>query len=233
MKTFLIMLFMLWGHIALAGPWKVNKDHSEILFKVPYLTVSELTGRFSDFKGSVELNKDGQPVLINLTIVSSSIDTGHRMRDNHLRANDFLGTKGHPDITFNSNKIQKMGGLFKATGPLIIKNKSKTVSIDFKMTDSITDTWGHENKFVKFSSKLNRSDFNINWNKTIDGDKYLVGTDIDFWGVFQLQPVLAATPSSKHMIPDTKYIRQREIQTREQNKESALSKKLRGLINGK
>jgi len=41
----------------LSANWVINKDHSEIMFKVSYLNVSELTGRFTEYSGSVELDE--------------------------------------------------------------------------------------------------------------------------------------------------------------------------------
>lgn len=60
---------------------------------------------------------------------------------------------------------------------------------------------------------------------------FLVGDVITFWGVFQMQPIRAKTPNSKHMIPDNKILRERDIKRQEE--ESGFSKKLRNLINGK
>lgn len=230
---FLLLFGLSFAH---AGEWVINKDHSEVLFKVPYLGVSELTGRFSEFSGSVQLDKsDKVPQSVEIRIKSSSIDTGHKMRDNHLRANDFLGSKEHPEIVFKGQSIVPIKpNHYRAVGTLAIKNTTRPFQIEFTTTDSVKDTWGYVNKFAKFQSKLNRKDFRINWNKTLEADKYLVGDDVDFWGVFQIQPKSAATPSSKHMIPDTQHIREREKELRNKNEEeSSLSKKLRGLINGK
>lgn len=220
--------------MASAADWQINKDHSEILFKVPYLGVSELTGRFQEYSGSVSMNDKTEPVSVSLKINSASIDTGHKMRDNHLKANDFLGSKEHSFILFNSRTIQKTGPkLYKAIGDLTIKGIKKPFSIEFSTTDSVKDTWGYTNQFVKYKSSLNRKDFKIVWNKTLEGDKYLVGDVVEFWGVFQIQPQSSSTPSSKHMIPDTQYIREREKIMRKKNEESSISKKLRNLINGK
>jgi polyisoprenoid-binding protein YceI len=230
MKTLFLFACLLSSSLW-AETWVMNKDHSEILFKVPYLSVSELTGRFNEFTASVDVKAE-ELKDIKISIVAASIDTGHKMRDNHLRANDFLGSSQNPNITYVSQSVSKSGkGSYRTTGDLTIKEIKKTVTMDFSVTDSVKDTWGYENKFVKFTSKLKRQDFNINWNKTLEDNKYLVGDEITFWGVFQIQPPSDKTPMSKHMIPDTQQIRAREIENRKKE-ESGFSKKLRGLING-
>lgn len=34
-----------------------NKDHSEVMFQVPYMTVSELSGRFGDYEARVDFDE--------------------------------------------------------------------------------------------------------------------------------------------------------------------------------
>lgn len=233
MKT-LYLIVLLTSFQTLAATWKINKDHSEILFQVPYLSVSELTGRFTEYNGEAELNDTTSRIeSLKIEISSASINTGHKMRDNHLQASDFLESREYPNMTFTSSKVVKKNATdYSAEGILTIKKTSRPYTINFTVTDSVKDTWGYENKFVKYKASLNRKDFNINWNKTLDADKFLVGDEITFWGVFQIQPEKSLTPTSKHMIPDTSYIRERENENRKDKEESGFSKKLRKLING-
>lgn len=222
----------------LSANWVINNDHSEILFKVTYLNVSELTGRFTEYAGVVDFNdKTNVPEKISITVITASADTGHKMRDNHLEAHDFFNSREFPKLTFETTEIKNLGkGKYEAKGHLTIKGITKPSTVTFTLTDSVKDTWGYENKFAKFETIVNRKDFNLNWNKTLDGSKYLVGDNVTVWGVFQVQPSNALTPASKHMIPDTEYIRERENELRKDNskdEESTISKKLRKLINGK
>jgi polyisoprenoid-binding protein YceI len=192
--------------------WETNKDHSEIHFKVPYLNVSEVSGRFTKFSGLVQFDeKIKTPQQISVKIETASIETGNKMRDGHLKGSDFLQSKQFPTITFISSSIKLIkDNHFSASGELTIKDVTKSAVIDFQLTDSVKDTWGYDNKFVKFKSVVSRKNYNINWNKTLDDQKYLVGDEVTFWGTFQIQPLRGKTPSSKHMIPDTQYIRSRE-----------------------
>lgn len=217
-----------------AATWVTNKDHSEIMFQVPYMGVSELTGRFNEFNGEVIFKDDLKSIeSLVVQIPSSSIDTGNKMRDQHLRSGDFFMSQEHPYITFKSQKIVSPSkNTYRASGTLTVKGISRPAVIEFSATDSLKDTWGYENKFIKFRSSLNRKDFNIVWNKTLDGKQFLVGETIAYWGTFQVQPGSAMTPNSKHMIPDTTFIRERD-KKRQESEESTFSKKLRGLINGK
>lgn len=233
MKHFLLLAALI-SLSTQAAPWRSNRDHSEILFQVGYLGVSELTGRFTAFDADVDLEPKPMSFKnLDIKIDINSIETGNKMRDGHLKNSEFFDARQFPNIIFKSNKIvQLKDNKFKASGTMTIKNISRPADVEFTVTDSVKDTWGYENKFVKFESKLNRKDFNINWNKTLDNQKYLVSDEVTYRGVFQIQPNDGKTPPSKHMIPDTEYIREREVQHRKNQEESSFSKGLRKLING-
>ena len=194
-----------------ASDWKLNDDHSELFFSIEYLNVSEVTGRFQKISGSSEINEKGIPQSILMQIDVNSIDTGNNMRDGHLKGSEFFQSKVFPSMVYTSDKIQKIGdNKFQAEGELLIKKYKRPMTIVFTLTDEVSDTWGYKSRFIKFSSHLKRSDFKLNWNKTLLNEKYLVGDEVKFWGRFQLQLRNEITPTSKHMIPDTSYIRERE-----------------------
>lgn len=164
-------------------------------------------------------------------IVSKSIDTGNKMRDGHLRDNDFLQSDYFPKITFKSDAVRKISpSHYRVSGPLTIKGITKIREFDVTFSDRVKDTWGYDNTFAKFTALINRKDFNIVWNKTLDGQQFLVSDEIVVKGTFQMQPSSAKTPNSKHMIPDTDAIRAKDLERRKD--ESYFSKKLRSLING-
>jgi polyisoprenoid-binding protein YceI len=197
--------------LSFADSWVINKDHSEVQFQVEYLSISEVGGRFKNFSGSVVLNEQQVPEQIVIKVETASVDTGNNLRDGHLKANDFFQSQKYPFILFKGQSISSNGpGNYKVSGLLTIKNISRPFAVEFSLSDPINDTWNYKNRFVKFKSKINRSSFNLKWNKTLDEQKYLVGEEVKLWGIFQIQPSLTKTPSSKHMIPDTKYLRERE-----------------------
>jgi polyisoprenoid-binding protein YceI len=220
-----LTLLVLVSSVAFADPWTINKDHSEVFFTVPYMTVSDLTGRFNEFSGEVDLAGK----TLEVKIETASIDTGNKMRDGHLKGSDFFQSPQYPQIIFKSKNVQSIGAnKYKAAGEMTVKNITKPFTIEFTSTASVKDTWGYENRFVKFKSKMNRREFNINWNKSLDGEKYLVGDEITFYGTFQIQPLKGKTPNSKHMIPDTKYIREQDLKN--QKEDSPLFKKMKDLM---
>lgn len=199
-----------------AVTWVTNNDHSEIKFQVPYMSVSEISGRFNEFSGEIQFKDDGLTAeQLEVKIQTSSIDTGNKMRDGHLRGSEFFQSVQYPSINFKSKNISLIKrDNYRAVGEMTIRGVTKPAVIDFTITNSLKDTWGYENKFVKFKSAIKRNDFKLKWNKTLADQKYLVGDEVSIMGTFQIQPATHLTPTSKHMIPDTKYIRSRERMAR-------------------
>ncbi len=210
-NLFTFFLIFLVSSATYAQKWLINKDHSEIFFSVSYLKISEVTGRFHAFRGSLDLNERNAPKHLMLFLKVDSIETGNKLRDGHLKGNDFLQKNQFPEITFEAHSfIPKTKDTFIAKGLLKIKSISKAHVVEFSLTPPVKDTWNYLSRFVKFKTIVNRSDFAIKWNKTLAENKYLVGDNINVWGTFQLQPQNNKTPDNKHMIPDTKYVRERE-----------------------
>lgn len=192
--------------------WSINPDHSEILFSIPYLTISSVSGRFKKFSGSVSF-KHKQPENIEIQIKSASIDTGLKKRDTHLKTSEFFDSRDYPHISFNSTKIlqrKESPSHYIVTGLLTIKGIEKKININIHKLGNKKDTWGYKNLFYKFQFVINRKDFNIHWNKTLSNNEFLIGNEVKVKGTIQIQPYGQKTPSVKHRIPDTEYIRLRE-----------------------
>tara|TARA_R110000868_G_scaffold281824_1_gene542066 strand:+ start:601 stop:1662 length:1062 start_codon:yes stop_codon:yes gene_type:complete len=196
--------------------WRINKDHSELLFDVDYLKVAKVQGRFERFKGEVKFDEDLELINeINISIMSKSISTSNKMRDKHLRSTPFLNSDQYPLITFKSTSITVAGpNKYVAQGVLKIKEIQKKMTFAFSLSENKEDTWRYKNRFVFFSGELDRHNWGLEWDKTIAEGDYLVGNLIRINGQFQIQPFNALTPASMHMIPDTKKIRMRERQNR-------------------
>ena len=221
----ILLLILLFSVSSFAQNWKINKDHSEILFEIPYLKVSEVTGRFTKFEGQMDFNEKTKNFKsISLVIESQSIDTGNKMRDGHLKSNDFFKTSLYPTMTFKSLSVSQIKPHhYRADGSLTIRGVTKQTQLEFTTTDLIKDTWGFQNVFIKFSAKINRQDFKMVWNKTLPQSEYLVGDVVRVYGNLQLQPMGEKTPTTKHMIPDTQSIREREKMFRGESPSEAVS----------
>jgi polyisoprenoid-binding protein YceI len=115
---------------------------------------------------------------VEVSIDVNSIDTKDEKRDEHLRSPDFLDAANHPAITFKSKKIEEKGDQYVAVGDLTIRGVTKQVELPFELNGPITNPWGQQVLGVEIDFKLNRKDFKVNWNKTLDSGGVVVSDDV-------------------------------------------------------
>jgi polyisoprenoid-binding protein YceI len=67
----------------------------------------------------------------------------------------------------------------KLTGDLTMRGITKPVVLDVEWFGKGKDPWGNEKIAVAGTTKLNRKDYGIIWNKTLDAGGYLVGDEVE------------------------------------------------------
>ena len=206
-----LSLFVLLINDVSAQNYVIQKDHSQIFFKVNYLSFGHVQGLFKNFQGRLALSEAKTIDELSVKIQSQSIDTGHTQRDGHLRAHDFFYSQKFPEISFDYQKtLERSGNRYVIAGLLRIKDKTRLQNFELTIGPEEKDSWGYVSRFVEMKGKLNRQDFGLSWNKTLSGVNFLVSDEVEVSGMVQLQLTGAQTPSSKHMIPDGPAMRQRE-----------------------
>jgi polyisoprenoid-binding protein YceI len=89
--------------------WTIDPTHSEIHFKVKHLMVSWVTGSFKEFNATVETEDDDLATAkVRFTAEVNSISTNNEQRDAHLKTGDFFDAENHPQIIFESEKLEKI-----------------------------------------------------------------------------------------------------------------------------
>jgi len=167
--------------IATAATYQLDADHSSIQFKIRHLTVSNVTGSFNKFKGSASVEgEDIATLKVDVAIDAASIDTGHEKRDEHLRNADFLDVAKYPTITFVSKKVMKGDpGKLKVIGDLTLHGVTREITVDLEgPTPEIKDPWGNFRRGATGTAKIDRRDFGINWNKSLDTGGLVVGNEV-------------------------------------------------------
>lgn len=209
----LLSLYLVFFVLPLFGKnevWLTNKDHSQIIFQVDYLTLSKVDGRFTRFNGRLSLDSKGNYESLKLIIDADSIYTANSMRDGHLKGSDFLEVKKYPFIIFKSNRIKRIKDRYQVEGSLKVKGISKKEIINIKISPKKKDTWGFISQFVSFEHEISRKKYGLTWDKKITDNQYLIGNTISLKGSFQIQPRNKITPKSKHMIPITRFTKMKE-----------------------
>jgi polyisoprenoid-binding protein YceI len=144
------------------------------------MMLSKVRGTFNAVTGTVGL-ADGSniPVSVNATIDASSIDTAEPQRDGHLKSPDFLHVEQHPHLTFVSTSVSAKGGdAFEVTGDLTIHGVTKSVVLAGTVEGRTTDPWGNDRIAFSAATKINRKDFGMTFNQTLETGGMLVGEDV-------------------------------------------------------
>jgi polyisoprenoid-binding protein YceI len=171
--------------LALASPalaaetYQVDKAHSTVGFQVRHL-FTMVGGSFQDFSGKVVVDRARpESSSVEFTIKAASIFTNEPKRDEHLKSPDFFDAASHPTITFRSTSVKPAGNdVFEVTGDLTMRGVTKQVTLPVTFLGEARDPWGNEKKGFELATTLNRKDFGINWNKTLDQGGVLVGDEV-------------------------------------------------------
>ena len=166
---------------AATSNWQIDPAHSSAQFAVRHLAISTVRGAFSKVTGTVALDdQDISKSIVDVTIDVASVDTRQPDRDNDLRSDKFFDVALFPSITFKSKKVEQSApGKLKVTGDLTIRGTTKEVVLDVDgPTAPMKDPWGNQRVAANASTKINRQDYGVKWNATLDNGGVVVGDDV-------------------------------------------------------
>jgi len=161
--------------------WQIDPAHSSAQFSVRHMAISTVRGAFSKVTGSVVFDdKDVSKSSVEVTIDANSVDTRVPDRDNDLRSEKFFDVAHYPSITFKSKRVEQVApGKLKVTGDLTIRGTTKEVVLDVEgPTAPVKDPWGNTRNAATATTKINRQDFGVKWNATLDNGGVVVGDDV-------------------------------------------------------
>ncbi|MBZ4401251.1 YceI family protein [Myxococcus sp. MISCRS1] len=161
--------------------WNIDPAHSTVLFIARHMVVARVHGRFERISGSLRVDPE-QPTRgeVEVSADTASIYTGAPERDAHLRSPDFLDAEAAPKLTFRSTHVEPTGGAsFRLSGELSIRNVTQPVVFEARHTATSKDPWGSTRLIYTARATINRSDYGIRWNKTLDNGGWLVGEKVD------------------------------------------------------
>ncbi len=151
--TFTTLTFSQTRHLTMEG------NHSSLGFSVDIAGgVTKVTGKFleNDLKLTF-VDDDWTKSKIDFTIIASSVDTGIKDRDDHLRTADFFDVENYPTIEFKSQSIKPNGeNSYIATGSFTMHGVTKEIEVPFEVTSAKGNTIG-----IKIEDQINRIDYGV------------------------------------------------------------------------
>lgn len=186
MKTFISLLASLFliGNLASAQvQWAVDPAHTNARFEIKHLGIAFIDGEFTELSGQMETadstNFDGGKVSFDIDV--NSIDTRIDARDEHLRSDDFFNAEKFPKMTLNNAVLNSTAeGEFQLVGDLTIKDVTKSVTFDVVQNNGvIIDPWGQTRAGFTAKLRINRFDYNMNYDDKTPAGVVAVAPDVD------------------------------------------------------
>ena len=159
---------------AVAQTWRIDPQKSSVGFTIRHMVVSKAKGSFRKFSGTVSGDpRNPAAASMEITIDAASIDTGNADRDKDLRSDNFFDVAKYPTIVFKSKRIAKQGDGLSIVGDLTMHGITKEVTLAVDRFSAVS-----ANRIqATAKTKINRKDFGITWNKTLDGGGLALADD--------------------------------------------------------
>lgn len=158
--------------------WVVDMIHSQVDFGVRHL-VGRVRGNFDKWY-AILTTKDGDWKLgkVDVSIETASLNTGNSYRDADLRSDRFFAVTRYPKMTFHGDGFMATDSTLDVIGTLTIRGRSKPVVFSGKYLGIAQDQEGRPRIAFQASGKVDRRDFDMDWNESIAGTE-LIGNDVE------------------------------------------------------
>lgn len=149
---------------AMAAPqtYVLDPTHSFPRLSYDHMGLSKQILRFNKTTGTVVLDKEAREAKVDVTIDTTSIDTGFDTFDEHIQGADFLDTAQFPTATFKSTKV-----VFEGDKPVSIEGDLTIKGITQPVTLTVTSFFNGPHPMLKkdtvganATAVVKRSDFN-------------------------------------------------------------------------
>jgi polyisoprenoid-binding protein YceI len=195
-KWALVALACLAAWPAHAEQWKIDSVHSTVGFSIRHMMVSNVKGSFTQFAGTIGYDPQApQAASVEVTIQTTSVNTGNEKRDGHLRNEDFFDAPKFPTITFKSTKVTPSGdSAATIEGTLTMHGESRPVTLQVEKLGIQKDPQGKTRAGFSGKTKVARKDFGIIYNKALDGGGVVLGDDVNV--ELEIEAVQTGTPAA-------------------------------------
>ncbi len=161
-----------------ASTWKIDVTHSELVFRIRHL-VSRVNGTFTTWGGTITADPASwNSGTASIEIQTASIDTRQEKRDAHLRSEDFFDATNYPTITFRNTSVDVKGTALTLRGDLTIRGVTRPVVLTGEYL-GMTGVPGKERIGFTASTKINRLDYGVKYNRTVEGGGVLLGDEVE------------------------------------------------------
>jgi polyisoprenoid-binding protein YceI len=168
--------------------WTFEPGHTAAEFCVRHMMVTDVRGHFKNVHGTLEFDPEF-PALsrVEAVIDARGLWSGERDRDTHLKGPDFLDVERFPEITFRGNQVRLHGANEAVVlGDLTIRGVTRSIELHVHYLGQWQTPWWEDgvDKGPKTragflaTTRINRYEFGVNWNRSLDRGGVIVGDDV-------------------------------------------------------
>jgi len=165
--------------------YRFDQARSTIGFRV-HQFLGTTNGKFTQFSGGIDLDSQHpEHSSVSARIQVSSIDTGIKKRDDHLRSPEFFNVAKYREITFKSRSVKQTGPQSgDIMGDLTLHGVTKPVTLRVKLVTPVSDE--ARTRWEVTTEPLKRRDFGLMFGsatETVSGISQDVAIKIDIEAV--------------------------------------------------
>ena len=162
------------------GTWTIDPAHSEVEFTVRHLMISKVRGYFGVFEGTAITTDHLEKTHIKATVNTTTVTTNDENRDNHLRSADFFDVENYPQMTFVSTTVEQTEkeDVVLLRGDLTIRDVTRPVTFVVEIGGVNTDAQGRTKAAAEATTTINRTDYGLTWNATLETGGVLVSEEV-------------------------------------------------------
>jgi len=172
----LVLLFVATASASAAAAerYRIDPEHTTVLFMTEHYGLSRMIGRFNRIEGNFVLDRENPSASsVAFGIDAGSIDTNHSERDAHLRSPDFFNVAEFPHMIFRSTEIEVTGpDTARVTGDFTLLGVTRPVTMAVTFNGTRQDPFDPGITRAGFSARgtLRRSDFGMTYELDLIGD---------------------------------------------------------------
>jgi len=162
--------------IPVAGVYDIDSPHTSVEFVGRHLMITKVRGRFNDVRGQITIAEDPEKSHAEVGIDVASLSSGNDDRDAHLKSADFFDVEHYPTITFASTEVRPLhDNSWELVGDLTVRDTTKPVTLQVDFDGGGASPMGDERIGFSAATDINREDFGLMWNVTLETGGLLVG----------------------------------------------------------
>ena len=150
--------------LAPTGSYSLETRHSQVLFAIPHLGITDYYGRFDKLSGSLAFNSGApEKSSVNITIDMTSIDVPSHELVGELMGTGVFNATAFPTATFKSTSVTRTGAnTGTIAGNLTLHGVTKPVTLDVTFGGVTADPFLNADDIgFQATATIKRTDFGI------------------------------------------------------------------------